>query len=74
MRADDVGAWTLGLFRASTAKPAATPLDVTDEMRTSLSELSEDGIGAYWLWAVAGETAARGAQRAVRLAATLFDL
>ena len=63
-----------GLLRSSAAKPAATPLDVTDEMRMSLSELSEDGMGAYWLWVVAGETAARGAQRAVRLAATLLDL
>ena len=63
-----------GLLRSSGAKPAATPLDVTDEMRMSLSELSEDGMGAYWLWVVAGETAARSAQRAVRLAATVFDL
>jgi len=63
-----------GLLRPSTAEAAATPLDVTDEMRTSLSELAEDGMGAYWLWGVAGETAANVAQRAVRLAATLFDL
>ena len=63
-----------GLLRSSTAKPVATPLDLLGEMRTSLSELSEDGMGAYWLWVVAGETAARGAQSAVRLAATLFDL
>ena len=63
-----------GLLQSTTAQPATTPLDVTDEMRTSLSGLAEDGLGAYWLWVVAGETAARGAHRAVRLAATLFDL
>ncbi len=63
-----------GLLRPQTADSPTTPLDVTQETRTGLSELSEDGTGAYWLWVVAGETAARGARRAVRLAAALFDL
>jgi aspartate-semialdehyde dehydrogenase len=53
---------------------ATTPLDVTGEVRTSLSDLSEDGLGGYWLWGVAGETGSRGAQQAVRLAAVLCDL
>jgi len=53
---------------------AATPLDVIGEERTCVSDLSEDGLGAFWLWGVAGETGSRGAHQAVRLAAALFDL
>jgi aspartate-semialdehyde dehydrogenase len=54
--------------------PASTPLDVTGEACTSVSDLSEDGLGAFWLWGVAGEAGSRGAQQAVRLAAVLCDL
>jgi aspartate-semialdehyde dehydrogenase len=63
-----------GLLGAPVAGAAATPLDVTGEVRTSLSDLSEDGLGGFWLWGVAGETGSRGAQQAVRLAAALCDL
>jgi aspartate-semialdehyde dehydrogenase len=62
------------LLDAPVAGEAATPLDVTGEVRTSLSDLSEDGLGGFWLWGVAGETGSRGAQQAVRLAAALCDL
>jgi len=62
-----------GLLPSSSAA-VPTPLDVTGEMRTSLSVPSEDGIGGFWMWGVAGATGARGAQQAVRLAAALFDL
>jgi aspartate-semialdehyde dehydrogenase len=63
-----------GLIGSPVADGAATPLDVTGEVRTSLSDLSEDGLGGFWLWGVAGETGSRGAQQAVRLAAALCDL
>jgi aspartate-semialdehyde dehydrogenase len=53
---------------------AATPLDVTSEVRTVLSEISEDGLGAFWCWGVAGEAGARGAREAIRLAASLLDI
>jgi aspartate-semialdehyde dehydrogenase len=63
-----------GLLGSPVSDAAATPLDVTGEVRTSLSDLSEDGLGGFWLWGVAGETGSRGAQQAVRLAAALCDL
>jgi aspartate-semialdehyde dehydrogenase len=53
---------------------AATPLDLTGEASTRLSDLSEDGLGGFWLWGVAGEAGSRSAQQAVRLASALFDL
>ncbi len=61
-----------GLLRAQTEDSPTTPLDVTGEMRMGLSGLAEDGTGAHWLWVVVGEIAARGARRAVRLAATVL--
>jgi aspartate-semialdehyde dehydrogenase len=48
---------------------AATPLEA--EARVSLSDISWDGLGGFWMWAVAGETAALGAEQAVQLAARL---
>jgi aspartate-semialdehyde dehydrogenase len=52
----------------------ATPLDVTADGRAILAELTEDGLGGYWLWVVSGETASRGAEQAVMLARRLSDL
>jgi hypothetical protein len=52
----------------------ATPLDVTGESRTAVSDLCPDGLGGYWLWVVAGEAGSRGAQEAVRLAEHLGAL
>jgi aspartate-semialdehyde dehydrogenase len=52
----------------------ATPLDVAEECRTVPSEPAPDGLGGVWLWAAAGETGARAAEQAVRLAAALSDL
>ena len=49
----------------------ATPLEVTGELRTSLAELTEDGLGGYWLWVVAGEAASKSAHEALRLAEQL---
>lgn len=52
----------------------ATPLDLSGERETSIYEVSEDGLGGFWLMAVAGETDDRGAEHAVRLADALYKL
>jgi len=52
----------------------ATPLDVTGESRTAVSDLCSDGLGGYWLWVVVGEAGTKGAREAVRLAAHLGAL
>jgi aspartate-semialdehyde dehydrogenase len=62
-----------GLLDDGSDGTAATPLDLTGDARTAVSDLSEDGLGAFWLWGVAGEAGSRSAQQAVRLAAALFD-
>jgi len=48
---------------------AATPLEA--EARISLSDVAGDGLGGFWMWAVAREAEARGAEQAVRFAASL---
>jgi aspartate-semialdehyde dehydrogenase len=53
---------------------ATTPLDVADEKATRLAELSEDDMGGFWLWAVAGGSGRRAAEQAVRLAGSVSDL
>ena len=53
---------------------ATTPLDVADERATRLAELSEDEMGGFWLWAVAGGSGRRAAEHAVRLAGKVSDL
>jgi hypothetical protein len=62
------------LLRSGPEGEAATPLDVTEESWTRLSGLSNDGLGGFWLWGVAGEAGARGAQQAVRLAVAVCGL
>jgi len=51
-----------------------TPIDVAEERTTSFYEIAEDGLGGYWLLAVAGETERGGAEHAVRLASALSGL
>jgi aspartate-semialdehyde dehydrogenase len=51
-----------------------TPLEVTGSEQVRVAEIVEDGLGGFWIWAVAGETGARGASEAVRLAAELADI
>jgi len=51
-----------------------TPLEVAQEYRTSLARISADGLGGFWIWAVAGESAAKGAEQAIRIADALSDL
>jgi len=52
----------------------ATPLDVSGESDTNLYQISDDGLGGFWLLAVAGETDGRGAEQAVRIADSLCGL
>lgn len=51
-----------------------TPMDVSSERTTSLFAIEEDGLGGFWLQAVAGEADAKGAEQAVRLADELCGL
>lgn len=53
---------------------AATPIDAAAGRTARLSELGEDGLGAYWLWAVIGALEARGALQAVLLLRALGRL
>ncbi len=46
----------------------STPMEVADERTVRLGELSADGLGGFWLWAVAGGSNSRAAELAVRLA------
>jgi len=52
----------------------STPLEVSEDFSTRLVDLSEDGTGGYWIWAVAGSTGAKGAAHALRVADALCDL
>ncbi len=53
---------------------AVTPLDVSSERATVVADVGDDGLGGAWIWAIAGETQARAAELAVRLADALCDL
>lgn len=63
-----------GLLRGDPDEAPSTPLEVAGEISLELSDISDDGLGGFWLWAVAGETGSRGAQQAVRLAAEVGGL
>jgi aspartate-semialdehyde dehydrogenase len=52
----------------------ATPMDVSGERTTNLYEVVEDGMGGYWIMAVAGELGDRSAEHAVRVADSLLGL
>jgi aspartate-semialdehyde dehydrogenase len=73
--ADVAGA--LERFGSSAGEPRdvpCTPLEVTGSEQIRVAEIVEDGLGGFWIWAVAGETGARGASEAVRLGAELADI
>ncbi len=61
-------------FSENADRAAITPLDVADEKTTRLAELSEDEMGGFWLWAVAGGSGRRAAEHAVRLGGSVSDL
>jgi aspartate-semialdehyde dehydrogenase len=53
---------------------ALTPLEAAGTRRTYVSEVTEDGLGGFWLWVVAGELESVPGQQAVRLARALREL
>lgn len=57
-----------GSSRREASAQVVTPLDAAGERRTSVSEISDDGIGGFWLWVIAGEAGPASAANAVRLA------
>lgn len=61
-------------FAPGAADGPATPLEVATDASCSVSGLVEDGLGGFWLWAVAGDTPSRAAAHAVRLAEMVSDL
>lgn len=63
-------AWST-MTTAGKARPsgiAATPLDAVGDRRASVSDVAADGLGGFWLWAVAGEVGPASAALAVRIA------
>ena len=46
----------------------STPMEVADERAIRLGEVSADGLGGFWLWAVAGGSGSRAAELAVDMA------
>jgi len=51
--------------------PPATPLEVAEGGGMRVSRIVPDGTGGFWIWAVAGDAATRGARLAVQFAARL---
>ena len=45
-----------------------TPLEVANERAIRVGDLSADGLGGFWIWAVAGRSGARAAEMAVDFA------
>jgi aspartate-semialdehyde dehydrogenase len=64
----------VGLLGTADDRLPTTPMDVVGESRAALTDLSEDGLGGFWAWAVAGEAGTRAARQAVSLAAKLGRL
>jgi len=52
----------------------STPMDVADERVIRVGDLSVDGLGGVWLWAVAGRSGTRAAELAVDLARRAIGL
>jgi aspartate-semialdehyde dehydrogenase len=62
-------------FSYSTSEEAeSTPMDVSGERKTNLYSIDEDGLGGFWLLAVAGELGERRAEQAVRIADSAYGL
>jgi aspartate-semialdehyde dehydrogenase len=62
-------------FSYSTSDEAeSTPMDVSGESKTNLYSIEEDGLGGFWLLAVAGELGDRRAEQAVRIADSAYGL
>lgn len=60
--------------RLAAAGSSGTPLSAPEERRTEVFDVSEDGIGGFWIWAIAGEAGSAAAEQAVLAAERLVDL
>ncbi len=61
-----------GLRPPSSAR-AGTPLETSEVRETTVAEVLEDGLGGFWLWAVAAEAAAAAAEQAAEVAHRFVD-
>lgn len=57
-----------GVLEEASPPEHATPMDVAQARGTWVSEISVDGLGGVWLWAVGGEVDTIPARHALRLA------
>ena len=55
-------------------KSGGTPLSAPEERRTEVCEVVDDGLGGFWIWAIAGGAGSAAAEQAVRAAAAVCDL
>ena len=56
------------------SEPALTPLEAADRRGVDVTRVRPDGLGGFWVWAVAGEAEAVAAEQAVALAASFAPL
>lgn len=63
-----------GGVRLAAAGSKWTPLGAPEDRRTDVCEVAEDGLGGYWIWAIAGAAGRASAERAVSAAAAIADL
>lgn len=61
-----------GISSPSSTGPA-TPIESHEVRHISVSEVAEDGIGGFWIWAVASEAGAAAAEQALDVAFGLLE-
>lgn len=60
-------------LRGPSANTAETPMDAADGPRINVARIHDDGLGGFWLWAVAGDADGAAAEQALRMAAGLAE-
>jgi len=63
-----------GFFAMPGGGSSPTPLDLSIERLENTAEWSEDGVGGFWVWAVAGDGERKAADQAFRLARSHYEL
>jgi hypothetical protein len=61
-------------LRGPAASTADSPIDAAEGGRMDVARIRADGMGGFWLWAVAGDADAAAAEQALRMAAELAPL
>jgi aspartate-semialdehyde dehydrogenase len=61
-------------LRGPAANTAETPMDAAEGTRIDVARVGQDGLGGFWLWAVAGDADGAAAEQALRMAAGLAAL